>query len=199
MFTGIIESMAEVLSITTSGSNLDIWMKSKLAPFLKIDQSVTHNGICLTVVDINVDTYKVTAISETIDKTTVGDWEIGQIVNIERAMTPDSRFDGHWVQGHVDTIATLLEIILLEGSWSFIFSFDKKEDFILVKKGSVSIDGVSLTVVSVDGNNFSVNIIPYTYENTLFGKYVKGQKVNIEFDILGKYIQTMMPHYLQNV
>jgi riboflavin synthase len=198
MFTGIIESLAEVQSITSSNSNLDIWIKSKHTPTLKIDQSVSHNGICLTVVEISEDTYRVTAIKETIDKTTVGAWKDGQLVNFERAMTSGGRFDGHWVQGHVDTTARLTEIVCLEGSWAFYFSFEKKEDFILVKKGSVTIDGVSLTVVNVDGNNFSVNIIPYTFEHTLFGKYVNGQMVNIEFDILGKYIQSMLPLYLQD-
>ncbi len=199
MFTGIIENMAEIQSVDANGTNIDVWVKSVFTPSLKIDQSVSHNGICLTVVDIVEEVYKVTAIKETIAKTTVAAWSKGEKLNLERAMTSGARLDGHWVQGHVDTTAILVDITPLNGSWSFRFKFEVKPDFILVKKGSVCIDGVSLTVVDIDTLSFSVNIIPYTYKNTLFGSYLVGQSVNIEFDIIGKYIQSLIPHYMQNI
>lgn len=198
MFTGIIENTGIVHDMANKEGNIDIWILSSLTTSLKVDQSVSHNGICLTVVEISGDTYKVTAIAETIAKTTISKWQVGQQINLERAMISGARLDGHWVQGHIDTTAEIVDIVDENGSWSFIFSFDKKKDFILVHKGSVCIDGVSLTVVDVQDLLFSVNIIPYTYENTLFGQYCTGQSVNIEFDIIGKYIQSLLPHYIKN-
>jgi riboflavin synthase len=195
MFTGIIENLGTVSHIEKEGENLHITIKSHLTPTLKIDQSVAHNGVCLTVVAINDDTFKVTAIKETLDKTTIGSWKIGDVVNIERAMVAGARLDGHMVQGHVDTTAFVKKIEDANGSWNFTFKFRKKPPFVLVDKGSVCIDGVSLTVVKAGRKKFSVSIIPYTFEHTRFHLYQEGDAVNIEFDIIGKYIQ----QYIQKV
>lgn len=189
MFTGIIETIAEVKELIREGENLHLIIDSSITPELKIDQSVAHNGVCLTVVSIEGNQYKVTAIKETLDKTNLELLKAGSKVNLERAMLAGARLDGHMVQGHVDTTAVVEKIKEESGSWSFRFRFLNQPEFYLVDKGSVCVDGVSLTVVKAKKKKFSVAIIPYTYEHTLFHTYKEGQIVNIEFDIIGKYIQ----------
>jgi len=192
MFTGIIENIGKVKSLRPDGENLHLSIESDLAQGLKIDQSVAHNGVCLTVVSISGTSYEVTAIKETLDKTNLDLLEAGMTINLERAMVAGARLDGHMVQGHVDTTAVIEKISEENGSWEFHFRFLKKPEYILVDKGSICIDGVSLTVVKAKKKKFHVAIIPYTYEHTIFHTYKVGQIVNIEFDILGKYIQQYM-------
>ncbi len=190
MFTGIIEQMAEVVAIKKEGSNVHFSLKSAITNELKIDQSVAHNGVCLTVVDIKDDVYTVTAINETLDKSNLGLLEVGSKVNLERCLKMDGRLDGHMVQGHVDQIAKCTQI--KEENGSFVFSFSHKlSDNMTVEKGSVCVNGVSLTVVNSKDSSFSVAIIPYTFEHTNFHNFKVGTMVNIEFDILGKYIAKM--------
>ena len=187
MFTGIIESLAKLVSIEKNGDNITFTFNSKISNELKIDQSLAHNGICLTVIDIKNDNYSVVAIKETVLKTSIKNWKVGDSVNIERAMKMGARLDGHMVQGHVDQIATCNSIIEQNGSWYFKFSYKGSEN-ITIEKGSIAINGVSLTVVDSKKESFSVAIIPYTYEHTNF-KFLKiGDCVNIEFDTIGKYI-----------
>ncbi len=188
MFTGIIEAVGEITTIREEGTNLHFTISSTISKELKIDQSVAHNGVCLTVVELEGDAHTVTAIKETLDKTSLAAWKIGSSVNLERAMLADSRFDGHMVQGHVDTTAEVVKVNEVDGSWEYYFKFIPTDVSMLVDKGSICIDGVSLTVVQATMDSFSVAIIPYTYEHTCF-KYLKeGHKVNLEFDILGKYL-----------
>ena len=188
MFTGIIEGFGEVKKLIHENENLHITMESPLTPELKIDQSVAHNGVCLTVVEITEDTYVVTAIKETLDKTNLGTLSENDLVNIERAMKLGDRLDGHIVQGHVDQTAKVVSIEEVGGSWNFRLEFDQPENALVVSKGSVSINGVSLTVVEASQQYCSVSIIPFTYEHTTFMYLKEGDKVNIEFDILGKYV-----------
>lgn len=190
MFTGIIESISTVVSLKNEGSNLNISCKSEITNELKIDQSLSHNGVCLTVVKIEDDIYTVTAIKETLEKSNLGGLKIGDKVNLERSMKLGDRFDGHIVQGHVDQKAKCTNIIEENGSWLFSFKY-KTSDNITVEKGSVCVNGVSLTVVNSGDNNFSVAIIPYTYNHTNFNTFEVGTVVNIEFDIVGKYIGKM--------
>ena len=190
MFTGIIESMSTVVSLKNEGSNLNIRFKSEITKELKIDQSLSHNGVCLTVVKIEDDVYTVTAIKETLEKSNLGGLKIEDKVNLERSMKLGNRFDGHIVQGHVDQKAKCTNIIEENGSWMFTFEY-KPSDNITVEKGSVCINGVSLTVVNSKHYSFSVAIIPYTYNNTNFHTFEVGTIVNIEFDIIGKYIGKM--------
>ena len=190
MFTGIIESMATVVSLKNEGSNLNISCKSGITNELKIDQSLSHNGVCLTVVKIDGDVYTVTAIKETIEKSNLGGLKIGDKVNLERSMKLGDRLDGHIIQGHVDQKAKCTNIIEENGSWVFTFEY-KPSDNITVEKGSVCINGASLTVVNSKDYSFSVAIIPYTYNNTNFHTFEVGTTVNIEFDIVGKYIGKM--------
>lgn len=192
MFTGIIETLGEVIDIQKEDENLHFFFKSKIGSELKIDQSVAHNGVCLTVVAIDDDVYKVTAIKETLQKTNLSNLEIGDSVNIERAMQIGARLDGHIVQGHVDTTARLISVKQAGGSTEFHFQLSPDTEFFLVDKGSVCVDGVSLTVVEADQLNFHVAIIPYTLEHTIFHQYEVGDVVNIEFDVIGKYIQKYM-------
>ena len=187
MFTGIIESIATVVSLKNEGSNLNISCKSGITNELKIDQSLSHNGVCLTVVKIDGDIYTVTAIKETLEKSNLGELKIGDKVNLERSMKLGDRIDGHIVQGHVDQKAKCTNIIEENGSWMFTFKY-KPSDNITVEKGSVCVNGVSLTVVDSQDYSFSVAIIPYTYNNTNFHTFQVGTTVNIEFDIVGKYI-----------
>lgn len=187
MFTGIIESMATVVSLKNEGSNLNISCKSGITNELKIDQSLSHNGVCLTVVKIDGDIYTVTAIKETLEKSNLGELKIGDKVNLERSMKLGDRIDGHIVQGHVDQKAKCTNIIEENGSWMFTFKY-KPSDNITVEKGSVCVNGSSLTVVNSKDYSFSVAIIPYTYNNTNFHTFQVGTTVNIEFDIVGKYI-----------
>lgn len=191
MFTGIIENLSQIKEIVIEGDNLSISLFSDIAKQLKIDQSVSHNGICLTVVDINNDIYTVTAIKETIIKSSIKTWKEGDLVNIERAMKLGDRLDGHMVQGHVDQTATCKKISEENGSWYFDFEYEKSEN-ITIEKGSVTINGVSLTVVDSGQNTFSVAIIPYTYNHTNFKKIKIGDLVNIEFDMIGKYISKII-------
>ena len=190
MFTGIIESISIVVSLKNEGSNLNISCKSEITNELKIDQSLSHNGVCLTVVKIEDDIYTVTAIKETLEKSNLGGLKIGDKVNLERSMKLGDRLDGHIVQGHVDQKAKCTNIIEENGSWLFSFKY-KTSDNITVEKGSVCVNGVSLTVVNSGDNNFSVAIIPYTYNHTNFHTFEVGTIVNVEFDIIGKYIGKM--------
>ena len=191
MFTGIIETLGIIQDIQREGSNLHLSVSSSITPSLKIDQSLAHNGICLTVVAIQEEMYTVTAIQETIDKTTIGDWKIGNILNLERAMKLDARLDGHLVQGHVDQIGHCIAIKESEGSWYFTFEYDPAWKNITIEKGSITVNGVSLTVVNSKQNEFSVAIIPYTYEHTNFKNFQIGSKINLEFDVIGKYVSRL--------
>lgn len=187
MFTGIIKQKAVVVGLEKQGSNLTIRLESELSKELAIDQSVAHDGICLTVVAIEGNQYSVTAIDETILKTTVGTWQLGKEVNLELAMIMGSRLDGHVVQGHVDTVGECVSIEHKDGSHLFTFSFPAEFAALIIEKGSICINGVSLTAFSVTNTTFQVAIIPYTFEHTGFCLLQKDQKVNLEFDILGKY------------
>ena len=188
MFTGIIETLGIVREIRHNGDNLDIAIQSSITGELKIDQSVSHNGICLTVVKIQDDNYNVTAVHETIQKTNIGDWTVGEEINLERGMRLGDRLDGHIVQGHVDQTAVCISAEEGNGSWEFRFSYDQAANNITIEKGSVTVNGVSLTVVDSEPGEFSVAIIQYTYEHTNFRHFVVGTKVNLEFDVVGKYI-----------
>ena len=190
MFTGIIECMATVIKVEKNKGNLDISLKSGITHELKIDQSLCHNGVCLTVVDIDNDVYTVNVISESIERSNFGEIIPGDNVNIERSMSVNSRFDGHIVQGHVDEVAVCTQVSETDGSWKYVFKHSKNN--ITVEKGSITINGVSLTVVDSNENSFSVAIIPYTYNNTNFNQIKVGTKVNLEFDIIGKYISKMI-------
>jgi len=188
MFTGIIEAFGKVENLKKDGDNLHITLSSSLAKSLKIDQSVAHNGVCLTVVACNAAQYTVTAISETLKKTNLGTLAVGERVNLERAMKLGDRLDGHLVQGHVDQTATCTEVLSEEGSWKYHFTYDPKKGNITIEKGSITVNGVSLTVVDSGSDSFSVAIIPYTYEHTTFHAFKKGTIVNLEFDLIGKYL-----------
>ena len=190
MFTGIIECIATVEKIEKDKGNLNISLKSSITRELKVDQSLCHNGVCLTVVKLNDDIYTVTVIAESLKKTNLGELKPGDIVNLERSMSVNSRFDGHIVQGHVDEVAVCSESFETNGSWKYVFKHSEQN--ITVEKGSITINGVSLTVVNSTSSSFSVAIIPYTYENTNFKKIIEGSKVNLEFDILGKYISKLI-------
>ncbi|GAA4464568.1 riboflavin synthase [Nemorincola caseinilytica] len=191
MFTGIIEALATVAGIRHEGSNIHFVMRSAITTELKIDQSVAHNGVCLTVVAIEGDTYTVTAVAETLAKTNLGKWAVGQKVNLERSLRVGDRLDGHFVQGHADATATCIEKRTLDGSWLFRFRFPERYAALVIEKGSICINGVSLTVFDVGANECTVTIIPYTYEHTNFGQLEAGDEVNIEFDVLGKYMLRM--------
>ena len=190
MFTGIIECMATVVEVEKNKGNLDISLKSGITKELKIDQSLCHNGVCLTVVNIDNDVYTVNVISESIERSNFGEIITGDTVNIERSMSVNSRFDGHIVQGHVDEVAVCTQVSETDGSWKYVFKHSKNN--ITVEKGSITINGVSLTVVDSNESSFSVAIIPYTYNNTNFNQINVGTKVNLEFDIIGKYISKMI-------
>ena len=194
MFTGIVEHLAEIVNIKKTNTNLDITLSCKLTSELKIDQSVSHNGICLTVVKINGNSYTVTAIEETINKTTIGNWQVGNVINLERAMKIGDRLDGHMIQGHIDQVGQCLKVEEKNGSWEFIIEY-KKSNNITVEKGSIAVNGVSLTVIDSKSTQFKVAIIPYTYNHTSFKSLKKGNKVNLEFDILGKYLAKMALNY----
>lgn len=188
MFTGIIETLGIVKDIIKEEENLHLTITSAITNELKIDQSVAHNGVCLTVVGIEDDSYTVTTIKETINKTNVGDWKINDIVNLERAMKLGDRLDGHIVQGHVDQIGFCKSAEETNGSWKYTFEYDKNLNNITIEKGSITVNGVSLTVVDSKTNEFSVAIIPYTYEHTNFKSFKVGTKINLEFDVIGKYV-----------
>ena len=188
MFTGIIETLGQITAMQNEQQNTHIHISSDLTSELKIDQSVAHNGVCLTVVAISNNEYTVTAIKETIDKTNLSTWNVGDFVNLERAMKLGDRLDGHIVQGHVDQIGLCKNIQNAGGSWYYTFEYDANLQNITIEKGSVTVNGVSLTVVNSKDNEFSVAIIPYTYEHTNFRNFEIGTKVNLEFDVIGKYV-----------
>ncbi len=192
MFTGIIETLGVVKNITQEKDNYHISIQSNITSELKIDQSVAHNGICLTVIAINDNVHTVTAIKETLDKTNLHTLEIGDSINLERAMKIDGRLDGHIVQGHVDETAICNSIISENGSTIFTFEYSSKKNNITIEKGSITINGVSLTVVNSQNNSFSVAIIPYTIEHTTFKYFKVGSVVNLEFDVIGKYVARLM-------
>ena len=189
MFTGIIEQLGTVESIAQNGSNITYTIHAAMAPELKVDQSLAHDGVCLTVEQINGNQYQVTAIEETIRKTNLLDWVVGKKINLERCMQMNGRLDGHIVQGHVDCTATCTDAKTLDGSWEYRFEFDPAFAALVIEKGSVAVNGTSLTCFNVSESAFTVAIIPYTYANTGIHQLQVGDKVNIEFDILGKYVQ----------
>lgn len=188
MFTGIIETMARLERRKKEGSNVHLYFSSSISHELKVDQSLSHNGVCLTVVGVRENEYKVTAIDETLKRSNLGDLKPGDLVNLERCMMANGRFDGHIVQGHVDTIAVCTSVKDLKGSFEFGFKYKPARNFVTVEKGSITVNGVSLTVVKSKRDSFSVHIIPYTIEHTNFKSIKKGSKVNLEFDVIGKYV-----------
>ena len=188
MFTGIIESLGIIKDLKKDNNNLNITVSSSITHELKIDQSVAHNGVCLTVIAINNGEYTVTAIKETIEKTNLADWKVGDLLNLERAMKLGDRLDGHIVQGHVDQTGICKSIEEANGSWYFTFEYDSNFNNITIEKGSITVNGVSLTVVNSKEKVFSVAIIPYTFEHTNFNTFKLGTKINLEFDVVGKYI-----------
>ncbi len=192
MFTGIIEDLGEIIKIEKDLQNIHFTIRSTISKELKIDQSVAHNGVCLTVVQCNNNDHTVTAIDETLNKTNLGSWKVGTKVNLERCMQMNGRLDGHIVQGHVDTTAECIDIKDEAGSWRFRFKHAKGKNFLTVEKGSICVNGISLTVVDSTDDAFSVAIIPYTYEHTNMHQLSMGDSVNLEFDIVGKYIAKMM-------
>ena len=189
MFTGIIEELGTITSLKSDQENLDITVQTNFTSELKIDQSVAHNGVCLTVVAIDGDHYTVTAIKETLDKTNLNDLKEGAVVNLERGMKLGDRLDGHIVQGHVDQTAVCKSVTEADGSWYFTFEYDPGLHNITIEKGSITVNGVSLTVVNSQKSEFSVAIIPYTYEHTNFNTFTEGTVVNLEFDVIGKYVK----------
>lgn len=197
MFTGIIETIGEISHIENEKTNKNFTIRSILAPELKIDQSVAHNGVCLTVVAKNDTEYVVTAIDETLQKTNLGNLKVGDEVNLELAMKFGDRLDGHIVQGHVDQTAKCIESKEIDGSWVFTFEYDPETGHKTVEKGSITVDGVSLTVFDSKIGQFSVAIIPYTYQHTIFKHYKVGSVVNLEFDVIGKYVQQWIQPYLE--
>ena len=192
MFTGIIETQGVVRKIDRDGGNIHFWIEADITNDLKIDQSVAHDGVCLTVVEIKDRKFRVTAINETLLKSRLGSWKEGATVNLERCMPATGRFDGHIVQGHVDTVGKVISIEEDNGSWRFHIHHEISDDFVTVKKGSITINGVSLTVVDSTKDSFSVAIIPYTFEHTGFKNLNIGDSVNLEFDIVGKYVAEML-------
>ena len=191
MFTGIIEELGIVEALEQENTNLHLTIMSKLASELKIDQSVSHNGVCLTVIDLSVSSYTVTAIMETLEKTNLNSLKLGDLVNLERGLKLGDRLDGHMVQGHVDQVGTCINVEAQNGSWIYTFEYNTSLGNITIEKGSVTVNGVSLTVVNSRDNSFSVAIIPYTYEHTNFHTFKKGTVVNLEFDVIGKYVSKL--------
>ncbi|MGV6831841.1 MAG: riboflavin synthase [bacterium] len=191
MFTGIIENLGKVTRLEREKDNLNITIQSEITHELKIDQSVSHNGVCLTVVELNDNEYTVTAIKETLDKTNLNELKIEDVVNLERGMKLGAHLDGHIVQGHVDCVARCTSVSEDSGSWIYSFEYEKNVDLITIEKGSITINGVSLTVVNSEVNSFSVAIIPYTYENTTFHLLKENDIVNLEFDVIGKYVSRL--------
>lgn len=197
MFTGIIETIGQVTHLRKEGENLHLTITADFVNELQIDQSVSHNGVCLTVVELEDKTYTVTAIKETLNLTNIGKLAIGDLVNLERSMQAESRIDGHFVQGHVDRTAVCTSVAEAGGSWYYHFKFVPDGTNILVDKGSICINGVSLTLVKAEADSFSVAIIPYTYEHTNFKTFEVGSVVNLEFDVIGKYVAKLFERYTQ--
>lgn len=192
MFTGIVENTGKIISIEKKGTNASFWIESPLSAALKVDQSLSHDGVCLTVEVIEGSKHRVTAIEETLRKTNLGSWSEGKSINLERCMIMNGRLDGHIVQGHVDATATCIDYQVLEGSWEYRFEFPDGFGQLVIEKGSIAVNGTSLTCFKVDKNHFSIAIIPYTFEHTSIHQVTIGSIVNIEFDILGKYVQRWM-------
>ncbi len=190
MFTGIIETLGIITAIEKENGNIHYTIQSAISQYLKIDQSVAHNGVCLTVIKVENNTHTVTAIHQTLEVTNLKDWQVGTIINLERCMAANGRFDGHIVQGHVDTIGKCTQILVQNGSWLFTFEYNSND--ITVNKGSITINGTSLTVAESKKNEFIVAIIPYTFENTVFKTLKIGDNVNLEFDIIGKYVAKLL-------
>jgi len=192
MFTGIIETIGRVEEIITSGTNKTFWISSPLSHELKVDQSISHNGVCLTVEALQDHRHRVTAIAETLQKSNIGHWQKGDLVNLERCMIMNGRLDGHIVQGHVDTTATCTQSKELDGSWEFRFRFPDQFTTLVIEKGSISLNGISLTIFNVSANEFTVAIIPYTFEHTNIQNILPGTTVNLEFDMVGKYVNRFL-------
>ena len=188
MFTGIIESLGKITDVKVDRGNIDFTIESDIGKELKVDQSVSHNGVCLTVTEINNSAHTVTAVKETLDKSSLKNFAVNDLINLERAMRLGERLDGHLVQGHVDGIAKCMGVSVNDGSWVYKFEFDIANEMLLIEKGSICINGVSLTVFDIVKNTFKVTIIPYTYENTSFKTLKEGDIVNVEFDMIGKYL-----------
>ncbi|MEN9571599.1 MAG: hypothetical protein RL172_2830 [Bacteroidota bacterium] len=191
MFTGIIEAMGSITAVTTNGSNRSFWVSSPLSHQLKVDQSIAHNGVCLTVEEVQQNQHRVTAIDETLSKTNLQSWQPGTLVNLERCMLLNGRLDGHIVQGHVDSTGVCTHRIQKDGSWEFQFSINPNFAGLIIEKGSVTINGISLTLFNVGTDVFKVAIIPYTFEHTNMQQLQAGDLVNIEFDMIGKYVQRL--------
>ena len=192
MFTGIIETTGIITSIITTGTNKTFWLSSPFSAELTVDQSVSHNGVCLTVEEVTNGLHRVTAIEETLHKTNLASWKEGSVINLERCMQMNGRLDGHIVQGHVDTTASCIAVTEKDGSWEFAFETAKKFAGLMIEKGSISLNGISLTIFNVTENGFSVAIIPYTYNYTNMKHLHAGNSVNIEFDMIGKYVSRIM-------
>jgi riboflavin synthase len=192
MFTGIIEKTGTIVAIDREGTNLHFTVQSEISAELKVDQSIAHNGVCLTVVAVKGDQHVVTAIDETLKKTDLARWKTGSVVNLERCMIANGRFDGHVVQGHVDQIGTVTQVQEQDGSWLFDFEYDPSLGNVTVEKGSICVNGTSLTCFNSEEGKFRVAIIPYTYEHTCFHQLKQGDKVNLEFDIIGKYVKRLL-------
>jgi riboflavin synthase len=199
MFTGIIECLGLIIAVDKVGGNTVFKVSTSLTHELKVDQSIAHNGVCLTIEAIHEEIYQVTAIEETLSKTNAGNWLVGDVVNLERAMQFNGRMDGHLVQGHVDAVATCIDVKVMDGSWQYRFQFPEKFASLMIEKGSVSLNGTSLTVFDVSTNQFSVAIIPYTYHHTNMHNLQMGQTVNIEFDMIGKYVARYAQLNNQNI
>ena len=188
MFTGIIESLGKITNVNVDRGNIDFTIESDISRELKVDQSISHNGVCLTVTELSDNSHTVTAVKETLDKSSLKNFAVNDLVNLERAMKLGERLDGHLVQGHVDGVAKCTDVSVNDGSWIYKFEFNVANEMLLIEKGSVCINGVSLTVFDIEKNTFKVTIIPYTYENTSFKMLKVGDLVNIEFDMIGKYL-----------
>jgi riboflavin synthase len=199
MFTGIVETTGKVVKIEREKGNIHFTIETPIADELKVDQSMCHDGVCLTVVNVDYlkKQYVVTAVQETLNKTNLGTWNIGYEVNLERSMKMEARFDGHIVQGHIDQTAICKSVEETDGSWKYFFEYDPSKENITVEKGSISVNGVSLTVVDSDKETFSFAIIPYTYQVTNFHNFRKGTEVNIEFDVFGKYVAKLLKQYME--
>ena len=192
MFTGIVEEVGEVVAVRPEGGNVHLDVRARMAPELRVDQSVSHNGVCLTVVALEGDTYTVTAVQETLQRSNLSDLKPGDGVDLERSLKLGDRLDGHMVQGHVDTVTECLDVQEEDGSWRFTFRLPAEHKHLVVPKGSICLNGVSLTVAGLEADRFSVAIIPYTYDHTVFRSLRPGHRVNVEFDVLGKYVERML-------
>jgi len=192
MFTGIIEALGTIIDVDQHGTNKTFWIKSAISSQLKVDQSLSHDGACLTVEEINGNSHRVTAVQETLHKTNLGHWKPDDSINLERCLALNGRLDGHLVQGHVDTTATLEQAIDLSGSWQYTFAYPPEFAGLVIEKGSISLNGISLTIFNVTESKFSVAIIPYTYEHTNLKELSTGDEVNLEFDMMGKYVNRIM-------